>query len=341
MKRTLILVLTVLSMAGCHDNILRQRDVSPRANFDALWQILDQRYCYFNERNIDWQGVSRELSPAADTVRDVYELYRLLEQMVDTLHDGHVNLLTPLAVSASEAWYDTFPVDYYASLLSSDAYLGTDALSLNSLTYDTIGPIGYLRVSSFSGSISPSTLSYISYYFRNTVGLVLDVRNNGGGSLAQSAALAASFFTERTLTGYIRHKTGPGHSDFSEPEPLYTDPADWLVDWSSRPVAVLLNRRSYSATNDFVVRMKQAPHAVLIGGLSGGGGGMPLSEELPSGWMVRFSAVPMYDAEMQTTEFGVRPDIEVHITAADLAEGRDAILDRAIEWLNHEIRKEQ
>jgi C-terminal processing protease CtpA/Prc len=74
--------------------------------------------------------------------------------------------------------------------------------------------------------------------------------------------------------------------------------------------------------------MKQAPNVTTVGGITGGGGGMPLSQELPNGWMIRFSAVPMFDADMQHTEFGVMPDIEVHISPEDTD---DTILLTAID----------
>jgi len=52
-------------------------------------------------------------------------------------------------------------------------------------------------------------------------GIIIDVRNNGGGNLSNSSTLASRFTNEKVLTGYIRHKTGKGHSDFSYPEPIY------------------------------------------------------------------------------------------------------------------------
>jgi C-terminal processing protease CtpA/Prc len=126
----------------------------------------------------------------------------------------------------------------------------------------------------------------------------------------------------------MRHKTDKCHDCFSDPTPITTDPATAPIDWSDKKVVVLSNRRCYSATNDFIVRMKQAPNVTVVGGITGGGGGMPLSQELPNGWMVRFSAVPMFDADMQHTEFGVMPDIETHIEADD---SDDSILLTAIE----------
>jgi hypothetical protein len=157
------------------------------------------------------------------------------------------------------------------------------------------------------------------------------IRNNGGGYLDLSEQLASYFFKKDTITGYIQYKTGDGHTDFSEATAVKT-PAHKTLKWT-KPVAVLSNRMSYSATNSFISRMKMAPNAIVIGDKSGGGGGLPLSSEIPNGWMVRFSACPMYDAYMQHTEWGIDPDIKVDITATDKANGIDSIIEKAIEEL--------
>ena len=46
-----------------------------------------------------------------------------------------------------------------------------------------------------------------------------------------------------------------------------------------------------------------------MGDQTGGGSGLPFSSELPGGWSIRFSASPIYNAKMQHTEFGIKPDI--------------------------------
>jgi len=324
------IVILIISLSSCKTNAVTELDTNPTTNFKALWQILDERYCYFSERNIDWNGVLAKYETRAANAKTVFALFDVMEEMLDTLNDGHVNLYTPFAVSSCSGWYDDYPTDFYSDIVFSDNYLSSYK-HINYIYYGLIGRVGYIYLSSFSASISKSTIQYIDYYFRYCTGIVIDVRSNGGGSLDVSSALAASFFTERTLTGYIRHKEGPAHDDFSEPEPVYTDLADRLIDWSQKKVVVICNRRSYSATNDFVNAVRYAPNVTVIGGVTGGGGGMPLSQELPNGWMVRFSAVPMYDASMKSIEFGIEPDIEVHISAEDRAAGIDPILDKALD----------
>lgn len=317
---------------SCKTPAVTEYDTNPSTNLRALWQILDERYCYFAERGIDWNGVLAEYEPRAAKAKTVYELYDIMADMLDTLNDGHVNLYTSFAVSSSSGWYDSYPVDYYSDIIFTERYLNK-YYHINNIYYGIIDGVGYIYVSSFSSGISRTTMRYIDNYFKECKGIIVDVRSNGGGSLDVSSALAACFFTERTLTGYIRHKEGPAHDDFSEPEARYVNPSDSLVNWSGKRVAVLCNRHSYSATNDFVNSVRQAPCVTVFGGITGGGGGMPLSQELPIGWMIRFSAIPMYDASMKTIEFGVEPDIELHITPEDRSAGIDPILDAALMYV--------
>lgn len=337
MKKILLVIGVVFIFWGCNkEETVTKHNNDPYDNFDALWEILDERYCYFSYKNIDWVGVYNDISPRVNNAKDVFQLFDLMAEMIDTLEDGHVNLYAPFDVSSCSGWFDSYPADFNSDFLYK--HFDADLRSAGGFAYTTLenGEIGYIRYSSFSNGFTAANLAYIDAYFHqlNKVkGIIIDVRNNGGGSLGYSERLASCFFKEKTTTGYMRHKTGKCHDCFSDPTPIVTDPADAPINWSDRQVIVLSNRRCYSATNDFIVRMKQAPNVVVVGGITGGGGGMPLSQELPNGWMVRFSAVPMFDAEMKHTEFGVMPDIEVHISSDDT---NDMILLQAIRELKIE-----
>ena len=96
---------------------------------------------------------------------------------------------------------------------------------------------------------------------------------------------------------------------------------------------LLTNRSCYSATNTFVRNMKECPLVTVMGDRTGGGSGMPFSSELPNGWSVRFSACPMYDADMQQIEFGIEPDIYVSLTQEDVARNKDTLIEKAREFL--------
>ena len=197
------------------------------------------------------------------------------------------------------------------------------------------GRIGYIYYSSFSNSFSVANIDWIFSAFRECEGLVIDVRNNGGGDITNAYSLAVLFFTENQTIGYWQHKNGPGHNDFSELEPMRLDASLMAGRKWEKPVVVLCNRRSYSATNLFVSMMRYAEHSTIVGGISGGGGGMPLSYELPCGWMVRFSSVRMYDREKKDIEPGIEPDIIVTMQSKD----KDDIIEKAIAEKEAELKK--
>ncbi len=144
--------------------------------------------------------------------------------------------------------------------------------------------------------------------------------------------LAGRFVQEKTLVGYMQHKTGTGHNDFSPLEEFYLEPSS-NVRWHKK-VCVLTNRSVYSAANAFAVWMHCLPNVTLVGDHTGGGSGMPMSNSLPNGWSVRYSACPMYDQNKQQTEFGINPDVKVDLVN-DITIGsyRDDIIEAARQLL--------
>ncbi len=334
MKKLYYIILVSLCLVACTDPVVvDEYNNDPRDNFDALWTILDERYCYFDAKSVNWDDMYNHYVNYTKNVRDNFELFDIFASMLDTLQDGHVNLYSPFDVSICKGWYDNYPANYSSEIVYGEKYLGDDYKIAAGVHYGRIADdnIGFMRYSSFSSSITYSGMAYIDYYFKNCKGIIIDVRNNGGGSLERSEQLAACFFKDVTTTGYQKHKLGKGHNNFSEAEEIITDPAMRYIDWSDKKVVVLCNRRCYSATNDFIVRMLKAENVTVVGGRTGGGGGIPLSQELPNGWMIRFSAVPMFDSEMRHTEFGVDPDIEINTTSEDEQKGEDTIIEKAIE----------
>lgn len=91
----------------------------------------------------------------------------------------------------------------------------------------------------------------------------------------------------------------------------------------------------FSAANDFAVIKHSLPTVKLIGDHTGGGSGLPMSNSLPNGWSVRFSACPMFDRNKQHTEFGIDPDIAVALTDEATAQGIDLIIEKARELLSN------
>lgn len=305
----------------------------PHENFEALWTLMDEHYCFFEYKDIDWDAVHEKYKAQITDSMDRYQLFNVLGKMLTELEDGHTNLISTFNTSRFWNWYENYPNNY--NKVVHEKYLGSDYHLAGSMKYLIMRDnIGYVYHDDFSNDVSEAELDAMFSYFKDCKALIFDVRENTGGSLSCSERLASRFLIEKQVVGYIMHKTGPGHNEFSEPYSIELKPSSrmkWL-----RPVAVLTNRKCYSATNDFVCKMKQFPQVVIIGDQTGGGCGLPLHSDLPNGWSVRYSSSPMLDADKEFTEYGIEPDKKVDIKESDQLDNIDTIIEEALKFLQQE-----
>ncbi|MCL2596814.1 MAG: S41 family peptidase [Paludibacter sp.] len=329
MRKYLIFIILIVTFLSCINDDEPKFTNTLEGNFDALWYIIDTRYCYLDYKNINWDSIKTVYKPSLAQVKNKYQLFDLFAQMLAELKDGHVNLISEFDFSRYWKWYTDYPDNFNSSIIYNEKYLGNNYRIAGGLRYAKIADkqVGYIYYGSFSSGFSGANIISIFQQFADCRGIIIDVRNNGGGTLTYAETLASYFFETDQTTGYICHKTGNGHSDFSEPLPIITK-ANTM--WN-RKVVVLTNRMSFSATNDFVCRMQYAPHAIIVGDNTGGGGGLPFSSELPIGWSVRFSSSPMFDRDMNQIENGIVPNIKIDLDTTD--NHNDAIIDKAVELI--------
>ena len=313
----------------------------PVGNFEQLWKIIDEQYCFLEAKGIDWDAVHDKYSPLIIPTMSNDDLFDILSQMLYILKDGHVNLSSAKRTSFYDEWYQGYDWNYREDILYQ-TYLGSastgyyTSAGLKNKMIDN--NIGYIRYESFIFLPGHGNLDEVLLYLATCNGLIIDVRDNGGGNLTNSTRIAARFTNEKTLTGYIQHKTGPGHNDFSKMEPIYLEPSN-SIRWQKK-VIILTNRRCYSATNDFVNAMRslnkdnEEKRIIQLGDWTGGGSGLPFSSELPNGWSVRFSASPHFDKNKQPLEEGIEPDIAINMSESDQLKHKDTLIEKAFEILS-------
>lgn len=308
---------------------------TPQGNLEALWQIIDEHYCFFDYKQkqygLDWNEVHSRYNQQVNQGMSKYQQFEVLTNMLSELKDGHVNLYTSFDLGRYWAWHENYPTNFSDTLFN--IYIGTDYRIASGLRYKILDDnIGYLRCPSFSNELGAGNLDEIFYYLAPCNGLIIDIRNNTGGLLSSAEQLAARFTNEKILVGYMQHKTGKGHNEFSPLQEQWLTPSKG-IRWQKK-VVVLTNRQVFSAANEFTKYMKCCPHATVVGDHTGGGAGLPFSSELPIGWSVRFSACPMYDKDKNDTEFGITPHHYVSLNDADLRRGKDTIIEYARSIIN-------
>jgi carboxyl-terminal processing protease len=166
--------------------------------------------------------------------------------------------------------------------------------------------------------------------------LVLDVRENGGGSSNVGYRILSHltdkpFFGSRWETAAYRPsfrawgRAPEAHTGKSEPISPAAGPH------FDKSVAVLISARSFSAAEDFAVAFDAMRRGDLIGEPTGGSTGQPLQLRLPGGGSARICTKrDRYPDGREFVGKGVQPTIAVAPTVADVVAGRDTVLERAL-----------
>jgi len=334
--KIICLYFVFVACVGCNQLFVDENpNDTPVNNFKLLWTQIDENYPYFQEKGVDWDAMYDKYYPLVSDKMDDEALFAVMDKMLGELRDGHVNLMTPFNTGRYHDWYQDYPQNFNFSIVDS-SYLKKDFV-LTSGIYAQIldNNIGYMYYPSFSVNITDDGMDYLlNTKFKDCKGIILDIRNNGGGFDDNIYKLGSYIVSEKTLVGYLRFKSGKGHDDFSKYYEEHFDVHKKKLAFN-KEVVILVNRSSYSATNIFAGMAKGLPHITVMGDYTGGGSASPILINLINGWSVRISRMLFADKDKKTFEFGVAPDIFINLAIEDEIKGRDTIIEAAIEYLKN------
>ena len=85
----LLLLLSVLAglTYSCVDDSHLRRIDDPVANFEQLWKTLDEHYCFFEEKGINWDSVYMKYRPLVKDDTEYVQLFSICAAMLDELKD--------------------------------------------------------------------------------------------------------------------------------------------------------------------------------------------------------------------------------------------------------------
>jgi hypothetical protein len=308
----------------------RPPEPTPEAIFREAWTFADTHYSFFELKGIDWDAAYETYRPLVRPGMTERELFDLLAEMLSLLRDGHVNLRSPFDLSRYWDWYLGYPRNFDPELLERYYYQGNQEYAGPFVLYDFADDnAGYARYASFADTITSQHLDYLFTRFADRAGIVLDVRSNGGGAGGNAYRIGNRLVSRETVRGHQQYKSGPARNDFTPLHEVVLAPPSAGLRWE-KPVVVLTNRSSYSATNLFVALVKGLDQVTVVGDTTGGGGGFPAFTELSNGWLMRVSAHRFYTADGLNVELGIDPDVRVDMEQADVDIGRDTILETAL-----------
>jgi hypothetical protein len=321
----------IIMLPSCEKVFMKEdARVDPVTIFEEIWSFTNEHYSFFEFKGIDWDEVYSRYRPLIRPDTGPVELFDICAAMLYELRDGHVNLVSPFDRSRYWEWYLESPENFKYPIIERSYYEQNQRL-IGPLEFINLNGVIYIYYPSFASAISDNDLDIVMANLEGKKGLILDVRNNGGGSIVNAKKITSRLTDEKRLLGHNYVKTGPGHNDFRK-EDIYIEPYNGKR--FTGDVIVLTNRRSFSATTYFIQYMNALPNATVVGDISGGGGGIPAFYDLPNGWLLRVSSSRFYSPSGTNIESGVPPHIKVDMTMASIAEEKDDILEKAIEILS-------
>ncbi|MFY0672063.1 MAG: peptidase S41 [Bacteroidia bacterium] len=334
MKKLLNLTLLIVLLTSCERAFFEEvPENTPKSIFEQTWNFANEEYSFFRFKGIDWDSVYTIYEPKISNEMSDEALFDTLSNMLYLLRDGHVNLKSDFNRSRNWTWYLDYADNFDQYVLERNYFKQEQQFVGPFVVYD-FGNVGYVYYSSFGSSVGSSDMNYIIEKFKDHKGLIIDVRNNFGGSLGNVSAIGERFIDSTTVVAFTRAKNGTERNDFSDFEDFEFTFRENQSHFN-KPVVVLTNRKSYSAGNYFPTCMSALDNVTIMGDVTGGGGGAPSFIELTNGWLLRVSTTQLFTTKGVNTEDGLTPDILYGDTDTEMKAGKDVILEAAIEFLNN------
>ena len=164
--------------------------------------------------------------------------------------------------------------------------------------------IGYVKLKSFNENSDKQFIRKVKNYEKqkNLIGYIIDLRNNPGGLLNQAISIT-DFFLEK---GEIVSTKG---RRISETRKFFARAGDGI---KGKPVIVLINNGSASASEIFAGALKDHKRAIILGENSYGKGSVQSIIPLRNGGGIRLTISKYYlPSGKSISEVGVSPDITV------------------------------
>lgn len=183
-----------------------------------------------------------------------------------------------------------------------------DIIKITSVKSRTEGNAGYIRITTFSQNTTPGLKKAVKEIKKdlgdNLIGYVLDLRNNPGGLLDQAIEVSDAFLEK----GEIVSTRGRNEQDTKRDNATAGDIFD------GKPVVVLINGGSASASEIVAGALQDHKRAIIMGTKSFGKGSVQTVMPLPGYGAMRLTTARYYTPSGRSIQAqGIEPDIIVDL----------------------------
>lgn len=295
---------------------------------DALFDAIANSYSYRDRLGVDWSETQKT---AAATLLDApcgAALALRIADLLQVAQDPHVTVQWKDAVLPT--WQRNVQANFDVRGLQK-VMRGLARIGRIGLQTRTEDGIGYLLVGSFAREHREDFESVLEAARKllDCKAIVLDVRTNGGGDELMARRLAAYFVAGEHVYAAHRIRDARAEGGF-QPRQERRVHGNEPPNLFAGPVAVLTGPINMSSCEAFLLMMKQAPRAILVGGRSWGSSGNPQPRVLAPGLTVMLPSWQALGPDGSVIEGeGIAPHIHVEAPPSAFVDG-DPVLDEAL-----------
>ena len=334
-SKILFYLLTILLLLSCKQDIVKKN--SPRSVFEVFWQVMDERYVYFEEKNLNWDSIYNTYYPKINDHTTDEELKSYFQEIINYIKDGHVSITYDIGKVISYK-YHNYSDDNYKILTSRQFYKDFEkgnGIGKGSSMAQVGNSILYIQIYSFNYEPHLEDLFEHIDEYNYQDGIIVDLSWNTGGFRDNLREWTSLFFEGTETFLYTKNKTGKAHTNFSDYKPIDFEGQGYFKN--NTPIVLITGGLVYSAGSSFSAIMKELPNCKVFGEATSGGGGSTTYIMLPNNWSLRYSYEKRYDLNKYSLEKGVQPDTVVIGTVFTNEEGSkiadDKVMDACINYL--------
>lgn len=340
-KTTLNLLVLLFTFSSCKKIFLgKEEENSPENNFEIFWNDFDQHYSLFGVRNFNWDSIYTVYRPQVTNKTTDDELYNIFKNMISYLDDSHTFIIVnknKYHVSGEEK-YDQTEAEFSFNLLKEKYLDNLVEIPMEDIPqspqYGKVRnkDIGYINLQ----YILTDNLSFMDDILKDIgkhKAIILDLRNNNGGSDVVAAEIAGRFVSTKKLLYTVEEKNGPNHQDFSSPIKYYSSQKG--SEHFKKPVIVLTDRIVVSAAEILLLHLKSLDNVTQIGDTTAGDfSDTGMRRFLPNGWQYQYSIMKFLLPDGKSLDgIGHTPDLKIKNSESDIEAGSDLVLEEAIQYL--------
>lgn len=356
--------------------VINNRSLTFDDIFELFWKKMNQNYVYWDTDSTDWDKIYLTYKPKFTNLNlgndsDIKRSVQYFTEMTKGLNDGHYQInflnsaiansfINPSLNKKQLSAQFHYPYPYYrvdTAYLDKGFQLGLDYGNIsNNLPFAVLSGTIDKKILFFSCN----QFAFARYYKSNTSskiksilndlvsqlnnlppyikGVIIDIRSNQGGDVADLNFLFGQFIDKRLHFGYTQSKSGNGRLDFTPWLEAYIYPQTKAKKLGI-PIVTLTDNVSASLSEAFAMATHSLPNGIVIGERTWGATGPLLKQDvfnagefsIPGFLSVQTSSVKFKYLDGKSYEgVGFPPNYFIPFSLQSLNQHKDPQLEKAI-----------